>query len=102
MTDEQVKPADRDQYGRFKQGNKAGGRKKMSVEEKTFIEQLKESAPEALSTLLEILKDKNAKTSDRLKASIFIIESAYSVRLKSEQQKDFEKAHNPFAFDFEL
>lgn len=61
--------------GRFAPGHKSnGGRKRQP---KAFRETVLKSAPEALETVLEIMRSTNARASDRLRAAEIVIERAY-------------------------
>lgn len=64
----------REKNGRFAPGHKSnGGRKRQP---KAFRETVLKSAPEALETVLEIMRSA-ARASDRLRAAEIVIERAY-------------------------
>jgi hypothetical protein len=64
----------RDNTGRFVKGNKSGGRPAQPEEFKRVV---RENALPALLTLIEIMRDADAKQADRIKAAEIVIERAY-------------------------
>ncbi|MGI6691172.1 MAG: hypothetical protein ACOX63_10115 [Christensenellales bacterium] len=65
---------ERDAKGRFVKGNKGGGRPKQPPEFKALV---KENATVALETVIEIMKNPEEDTKDRLTAARLVIEYAY-------------------------
>ena len=78
MADQTVKRTkngcERDEKGRFKAGNKGGGRKRQPPE---FRAAVLDAAPEALEVIVAIMRDIKAEDKDRIKAANIIIERAY-------------------------
>ena len=70
--------------GRFLPGNKGGGRKPTPKEFKDLAES---SSVEALETVINILRDPEAKHSDKIKAAEVILDRAYG---KAKQSMDLE------------
>lgn len=60
--------------GRFTKGNAGGGRTQLPEELKLAF---RAAAPEALDVLKKILRDENAKHSDRIKCAEIILDRGY-------------------------
>ena len=73
MSDKRQKNG-RDNKGRFLPGNKGGGRKPTPKE---FKELAENSSVDALETVINILRDPEARHADKIKAAELILDRAY-------------------------
>ena len=65
---------DRDEKGRFTKGNKAGGRKPLPKE---LTEDIRANAPEAIATIVSLMKNKRVSAGVRLACAEYLLDRGY-------------------------
>ena len=73
--EERPRPGMKTRFG-MPGGNKPG-RKPLTEEQKQAMQLIRDHAPDAVKTVLEVMKDKRTRSADRLRASEIVLDRAY-------------------------